>query len=428
MTTHRLTLGVLVACVLGVTVLGVSGAGAATPGGTSPDAVAAAPGGTSPDAVAAAPGGTSPDAVAAAPAGTSPDAVAAAESGTAASHDAAGTPTATSTSGVVAACDAVETDGNVVVATLPGSDAALTDEATLYANTTLEVRLCSSEGAVTPYGDAWSLADDDGVEVLNESDAGVRVRLRPGFEAVSFPDLVTNRQVDRGLVVAEPTALAVEPALGEPDRLYVSSSERAESYREHEASFLAAVNETSATVAALNETTANLTGSDASGLGEPEATLAVIEDLNASVDETTSTSRSFRSFLFDVAVTSPTPTAAVDVLTAVEDRETDARSDAEHALAAYVDAAESRAAALQGTIRTNVLVGLVGGLLLGVIGGGALPYLVAEETIGRKRVNSAAAYNRVALWLPVGIGVLVLASTLVALAVTDGLAIFGVIL
>ncbi|WP_323676776.1 hypothetical protein [Halorubellus sp. PRR65] len=326
-----------------------------------------------------------------------------------------------------AVCDGVSGSGNVVVATLSSTGERVTGSAQLYANVTLDLRLCSSEGLVTPYGDAWKLQDDAGFEVVNETDRGPRVRLEPGYGSVEFPSKVRMKQVDSGLTVTEPAANAVDPAIGVDERLYLPSAGSVDEYLSRERAFVDASNRTSAATERLAETAAALNGS---GSGSFNATTAnrTLDRLDESVDELNASASSFRTFLFGVTGESPTPGVAVDTLDAVESSETTRRERATDAVAAYDAALDARERSLTSKIRNNLLLATGLGLVLGVLGGGALPYLVANRTIGRKRIDSTTDYNRYALWVPVGGGIALVAATLVVVALTAGLSLFGVIL
>jgi len=326
----------------------------------------------------------------------------------------------------VAACDGVDASGNVLVATVPSTGERVQGEASLYANMTLDLRLCGPEGAVTPYGDAWSLAGGDGYSVLDATNQGPRVRLEPGYGAVEFPSQVQKKQVERGLVVTEPGTNAVDPALAVGDRLYFSSSATVESYRTHEDEFLNATEETRSAVTALNETTGALDGESASF--DANAANETLDAVNDSAGTLSASGSAFRRFLFDATGTSPTPGVVVESLQAVESRERAERTRAVAAVNAYREAAGDRRRSLAAAVRGNLFLAGGLGLVLGVLGGAALPYLVANRTIGRKRIDSTADYNRYALWVPVGGGVLLVAATVGVVAATTGLSLFGVIL
>jgi len=326
----------------------------------------------------------------------------------------------------VAACDGVDASGNVLVATVPSTGDRVRGEASLYGNMTLDLRLCGPEGAVTPYGDAWSLAGGDGFTVLETTTQGPRVRLEPGYGTVTFPSQVQKKQVERGLVVTEPGTNAVDPALAVEDRLYFSSSAAVESYRTHEDEFLNATEETQSAVTALNETTGALDSESASF--DPNAANETLDAVNESVGTLSASGSAFRGFLLDAVGTSPTPGVVVESLRTVDDRERADRTRAVAAVNAYEAAVEERRRSLAAAVRGNLLLAGGLGLLLGVLGGAALPYLVANRTIGRKRIDSTADYNRYALWVPVGGGVLLVAATVGVVAATAGLSLFGVIL
>lgn len=329
--------------------------------------------------------------------------------------------------GEAAVCDDVDASGNVLVATVPSTGERIQGEASLYGNMTLDLRLCGPEGAVTPYDDAWSLAGGDGYAVVNTTNQGPRVRLEPGYGSVAFPSQVQKKQVERGLVVTEPETNAVDPALAVEDRLYFSSPAAVDAYRTHEREFLNATEETRSTVTALNETTAGLDGNGSVSF-DANAANESLEAVNDSVGTLSASGSAFRGFLLDAVGTSPTPGVVVDSLGTVDGRERAERTRALAAVNAYQDALEDRQGELAASIRGNILLAGALGLLLGVFGGAALPYLVANRTIGRKRIDSTADYNRYALWVPVGGGVLLVVATVGVVAATTGLSLFGVIL
>jgi hypothetical protein len=336
-------------------------------------------------------------------------------------------PVSGSSAGEAAACDDVDASGNVLVATVPSTGERVQGEASLYGNMTLDLRLCGPEGTVTPYGDAWSLAGGDGYAVVDTTNQGPRVRLEPGYGTVTFPSQVQKKQVESGLVVTEPEANAVESALAVEDRLYFSSSTAVDAYRTHEAKFLNATEETRSAAGALNESTAALAANGSASF-DANAANESLEAVNASVGTLSTTGSAFRGFLLDAAGTSPTPGVVVESLEAVDDRERTERRRAAAAVSAYQDALEERQQSLAGAVRGTLLLASGVGLLLGVLAGAALPYLVANRTIGRKRIDSTADYNRYALWVPVGGGVLLVAATVGVVAATTGLSLFGVIL
>jgi hypothetical protein len=329
--------------------------------------------------------------------------------------------------GEAAVCDDVDASGNVLVATVPSTGEPVQGETSLYGGMTLDLRLCGPEGAVTPYGDAWSLQEGDGYAVVDTTSQGPRVRLEDGFGTIAFPSEVQKKPVERGLVVTEPEANAVDPALAVEGRLYFSSPAAVDTYRTHERDFLNATEGTESAVAALNETTAALDGEESASFDADTAN-ETLESVNDSVAALSSSGSAFRGFLFDAVGTSATPAVTVNSLQAADDRERTARDRAVAAVNAYRGALGGGPRAFAATLRGNLLLTGGLGLLLGVLGGAALPYLVANRTIGRKRIDSTADYNRYALWVPVGGGVLLVVATIGVVAATTGLSLFGVIL
>lgn len=326
-------------------------------------------------------------------------------------------------------CDAVNESGTVAVATMAGTDEPVVDDRALYAGTELTVQLCDAEGVVTPYGTdgAWSLADGDGYEILRTTNSNVTIRLTAEYGRLAVADQVRpTEKTDTGPVLTEPSANTVRPFDADA-RLYLTSADAVDSYRERESAFRTATNETAAATDRLETVTAavesgRLTDARASNATETLRTLANATNATATAGD------AYRTYLFGVATRSPTPGVAVDAIETSRERENGTRSAAATAVDEYESALDARANTLQSRIRSNVLLGLVGGLVLGLVLGGVVPWLAASSTVGRIRVDSSTEYSRKAQWLPAGVGVLVLLVTVGALAATGGLSILGVIL
>ncbi|MFC4407781.1 hypothetical protein [Haloarchaeobius iranensis] len=336
---------------------------------------------------------------------------------------------ATGDSADVAVCDSVESSGTVAVATVPGSDEPLRDDRALYAGTRLTIRLCDADGVVTPYGEsgAWFLAAWDGYEIQNTTDSSVTIRLTEGYGQLTVASQVRpTGKAETGPTVTEPTPNVVQPAFGD-GTLFVPTADAVGTYGEHEASYRTALNETAATTDRLESLSSAVNGS---GLTDTRATNATetLRALAAATNATDRTGGEYRSYLFRVAAESPTPGVAVDAIDASREREDTVEQDAAGAVESYESALDARASDARSTVKTNLLVGLVGGLLVGVVLGGVVPYVAASSTEGRIRVDSSAEYSRKAQWLPVGVGVLVLLATVGLLVATDGLSILTVIL
>jgi hypothetical protein len=329
----------------------------------------------------------------------------------------------------LAVCDSVEASGTVAVATVAGSEEPIRDDRALYAGTVLTIRLCDADGVVTPYGEngAWFLAVGDGYEIRNTTDRGVTIRLTEGYGQLAVAAQVRPAEkTDTGPTFTEPSPNVVQPAFAE-GTLFLPTADTVGTYGEHEDSYRTALNETAATTDRLESLS---TAVNETGLTEARVTNATetLRTLASATNATDRTGGEYRSHLFRVAGESPTPGVAVDAIDASRERERTVEQDAAGAVRSYESALDARATDARSTVRTNLLVGLVGGLLVGVVLGGVVPYVAASSTEGRIRVDSSAEYSRKAQWLPVGVGVLVLLATVGLLAATGGLSILTVIL
>ncbi|WP_256301399.1 hypothetical protein [Haloarchaeobius salinus] len=329
----------------------------------------------------------------------------------------------------VAACDSVEATDPVAVATLAGSEEPIRDDRALYAGTVLTIRLCDADGVVTPYGEngAWYFADGDAYELQNRTDSSVTIRLTEGYGQLQVAAQVRPAgKTETGPAFTEPSPNIVQPAFTE-GTLFLPTADAVGTYGEREADFRGSLNETTAAADRLESLS---TAVNESGLTDARATNATetLRTLASAANATDRAGSEYRSYLFGVADESPTPGVAVGAIDASREEERSAAADANEAKASYESALDSRAAAARSTVRTNLLVGLVGGLLVGVVLGGIVPYVAASSTEGRIRVDSSAEYSRKAQWLPVGVGVLVLLATVGLLAATGGRSILQVIL
>ncbi|MFD1645831.1 hypothetical protein [Haloarchaeobius litoreus] len=329
----------------------------------------------------------------------------------------------------VAVCDSVEASDTVAVATVAGGEAPIRDDRAMYAGTVLTIRLCDADGVVTPYGEngAWVLTDGDGYEILNTTDSGATIRLTEGYGQLALADRVRpTEKTDTGPTFTEPSPNVVQPAFAE-GTLFLPTADDVEVYDEHEASFRTALNETAAASDRLESLATTVNDSGLTGARAANAT-ETLRTLASATNATASEGDDYRSSLFRMAGESPTPGVAVDAIDASRDEERTAETNANEAMASYESALDSRADAARSTVQRNLLIGLVGGLLVGVVLGGVVPYVAASNTEGRIRVDSSAEYSRKAQWLPVGVGVLVLLATVGVLAAASGGSILQVIL
>lgn len=297
----------------------------------------------------------------------------------------------------------------------------ITGETVLYPGTTLSLALCRADGDVvrTRGGQGWDLAAHPAIETTTDRSTHWRVEIASNNETVEIRKLVKNKSVARGVTVRVQTGLAYQSAVTN-DTLVFGDRERRNRVKRAESGFLDADAAVSDNATALNETRRALADG---GPVEVER----IERANETLANLTHARESMRQrrikttqHLYNSTVAGTARTGnALAVIEAVDQRDERTSGEAREILRSYREAVEKRTAALEGAVILNVLLGLVGGGLLGLVAGAVPPYRAAREYEDFRATTSDASYDRSVVTYPVTAGV-VLALVGLAVVVTTG--------
>lgn len=324
--------------------------------------------------------------------------------------------------------DSLSGQEKAVVGMTAAGDGPIVDEMNLYEGSNLSLALCRADGEVvrTRGGQGWDLSPHPVIASKTDRGTHWQVEVGTGNESVAFQTLVENKQsVTLGVAVRVQTGLGYRTALtGEPlvfrDR---ASRERA---RNAESRFLERVS-------AVTENASNLNGTRRAIEGDEPLTDAEIDRANETLADLIDATESMRQhgtttrqFLYDSAATGTSGTSrTLDAIEAVDQREERASERARTEVRSYRDAVRRRTARLEGAVVRNLLIGLVGGCLLGLVAGAVPPYRAAREYADFKAATSSGSYDRSVVTYPVAAGVVL---ALVGLGVVLATGIPGVVL
>lgn len=315
-------------------------------------------------------------------------------------------------------------DGRAIVGALPNGD-VLDGTAALYAGTELTVYFCD-DGNANLRPDAWQLGDHDGFERVDSDSVSVTVQLTGEADSIDFVELERKIDTDfRGLTVQRPDVPRVDPSIANVDPSYVDSAEDEEAYQQREDELTAALANLNESRDDLRTLTDEVEADGLAAVGAENAT-DTIASVNASAAELGGAAADYRIQVATILDGQETP--LVRLTGAATEREQHAVDEAGAALEAYLDALDARATVLRGEIRSNVLLALAVGLLLGLVAGAYVPYKEASNVKRKSRLSSSVAFTRRALAVPLVVGAVLLVVTLGALAAFGSLEILWTIL
>lgn len=295
-----------------------------------------------------------------------------------------------------------------------GNDTAVTDAVTLYPGTRVHIAYCGDTG--NSETSTWSVSAD-GIENLSSTSdiysgnvSGDRetIVLDEGSIEGKIPENTITITVQQGPVVQ--SNLTDSPLLFRNDT--------AAAYRDREAAYLSSAAELRATAQQLNDTAATLASADGVPVEEIRAANETLANMSAAQRATTEDADALRTLLYDnVTNAERAPGSYTRAMGAIDTHERETNETVMNATRQYnaeLDTVESNA---RQTILTNLLLGVVPGLLVGGVGGAAVIYRLGESA-QFFRDYGGGDYGAKQLYGLVGAGIVLAALGVASLVVT----------
>lgn len=321
--------------------------------------------------------------------------------------------------------DSLKGEEKAVVATTVAGDRVQTAALTLYPGSRVSVALCQADGDALPTrgGDLWDLAGHPAL--ANTTDRGDywTVTVGTADESAAFADLVANQsQVVQGPTLRVQTGVQYESQVSNETLLFADPASR-DALERNETAFREAVAAVETNATALNRT-AVAAGEplEPGAIGRANATLS---NLTGATQAMTRRTHSTERLLYEQAASRVGNEGALTAIEAVNAEERTARQQTREQLRAYQETVDQRIRAARGAVRTNVLIGLAVGCLVGLAAGAVRPYLAYREYDDFRATTTSASYERRVVYLPVGVGLALLVAGVVLAALTGALGVFA---
>ncbi|QLH76561.1 hypothetical protein HZS55_04240 [Halosimplex rubrum] len=305
--------------------------------------------------------------------------------------------------------DSLDGEEKAVVATTVAGTRTNGSEMVLYPGSRLSLTLCQADGEAlrTAGGDLWDLGAHPAIANKSDGETHWTVTVDGADESAAFPALVRNQsQVVQGPSLRVQTGLRYDSQVTNGTLLFADGASRAAVER-NESDFLAAMEAVGANTTTLNGT-AIATGEpvDAGALERANETLS---NITGATQAMTTRKQTTERLLYGQAASRIGNEDALTVIEAMNDEERAVRRDTRERLRAYAAAVDERRAALRDAARTNVLLGLVVGCLVGLVAGAVRPYLAYQEYDDFRATTSSGSYERQVVYAPVAVGLALVA-------------------
>lgn len=320
-----------------------------------------------------------------------------------------------------AAC--ARTGGEVLVGVLPGAseigdEQVLTGDepASLYPGTTFRLALCKDGELAPTHGPEWRLSESPGLDVLDETDATVTVRVTDARREIDVPALVEGKENLDGVVVDVRHAPTVDSELVDGSIPFENSDAR-DDYAEAEEKYLATASNLSTVADRLNESS--------DGIDADTNVDATLDAINASNESLANQNENLEELLFEAAWTAEDESNALTAMEATRDREQLARGDAKRAMNGHLAALEAAERDAHLTVLLNLVGAAFVGLVVGVLPGWKLTASKLADIRYDRQVNSNVGYGPRVLARAIVLALAALAITVVALVALGGLDALG---
>lgn len=330
--------------------------------------------------------------------------------------------TAASYPSAEAACG--QTEGSeVLIGIFPGASELQSDsqvetgETRVYSGTEFRVALCKNGELKQTRGPEWSLESSPGLNVTEETDSTVTVRVTGETNRIEVPELVSGKQNLQGISLSVHRAPRGDSALVE-EQITFQNASTAATYNETEQAYLSALADLSSASEQLNDSADTLRSGE---VNAGTVSTDVLASLNQSRTEVNSTGEDVKKQLYQTAWRSDDETTVPEALSAVETRKTAATTDAENAMGNYLMALKAAERNAQSTILFNLGGAAILGLVIGAIPGWWLTEQKLEDVRFDQEVNSSVSYGPRLLARAVGLAVVALLVTLAVLTALGGL-------
>ncbi|SHG92979.1 hypothetical protein [Halobaculum gomorrense] len=301
-------------------------------------------------------------------------------------------------------------DGNRLVAYYDTDDRV--GDATVYAETTLTLYVCSS-GEPEPYDVAWGFDAGavQGLEIRAEREASVVVRVTAAADSVAPAEAVTQKADLGGPTIAVQRGYSIATTVdGTSVTLQFGSQADLDAYRTANDAFASQRTRIATATGTLAAAAANGTVLAT----DPGAQVAVLNETNL-----TTAGRRLERAAFAAAAAGDAGDART-VIEGVENERSAARSAARSDLETYLEALEARGQGAATTVRLVLGGALVGGLVVG----GGVGYLLARRTLAKveidRGVSTATQYSPKQIAVPLAIGAVALLAAAVGAVIGGG--------
>lgn len=323
-------------------------------------------------------------------------------------------------------------DGEVLVAIFPGAaqlqdddSQVVTGETTVYPGTEFKVALCQNGELQHTQGTEWELQSTPGLQFSNSTETTVTVTVT-GEESgeenpIDVAGLVENKDLRGVTIDVRRASRATADVTDESVTIDFESPEAASNYESAEDEYLAARGNLSNATERLNRSAEALRSGEENASTVTNETVLALGESAQSVDARAAT---LEANLYGTAW-SGSDSRALIALSAVQNDERTARTDAKNAMRNYLGALQTAERNAQMTVFLNLGGAAILGLFAGAVPGWWLTAQKLENVRFDQEVNSSVSYGPRLLARAILLAVVAFGLTLAVLFALGGLGKFG---
>ena len=318
---------------------------------------------------------------------------------------------------VEVACE--NTPEQTTVLWVAGDNTTITDDVTLYPGTQVYVGYCGNDGPSPPETDGWSIDAGVGFSTVSGSDLYSGTVSESRGTIVLDEETIVDKAPDNTVTVTVQQGPRVQSNLTDSTLLFPNDT--AAVYRDRERAYRSSATELTAAAERLSESADTLESATGVPVAELQAANQTLANVSDTRRATAASAEAVRTLLYDnVTGVEQAPGSYARAMEALDEHERETNETVMNATRQYDSALDTVAGTARRTILTNLLIGLVPGLLVGSVGGAAVIRRLGESA-QYFRDYGAGDYGTKELYILVGVGLGLVALGVAALLITGTL-------
>ena len=295
------------------------------------------------------------------------------------------------------------------------NDTAVTDAVTLYPGTRIHVAYCGATGNADT--DTWDITSDAGIENISSNPNVTSGTISGDRERIVLDeDTIADKVPDNTVTITLQRGPVVQSNLTGSTLLF--RNDTAATYREREQAYLTSAGTLTAAAQRLNETARTLETADGVPVAEIQGANETLTNMSEAQRNTTADAAAVRALLYrNVTEVEQAPGSYTRAMGAVDEHERETNETVMNATQQYNDALDTVEGTARQTILTNLILGVVPGLLVGGVGGAAVIYRLGKSA-QFFRDYGGGDYGSKQLYGLVGVGLLLVAAGIASLVLT----------